>query len=268
MFCRVFLVSCDILNPGSGYAKHRILFKQVFGILLQQCHGNWNHPCNTRGPFSGNVFFLPSFLDLWSKIVPVSHLFSLFFLKFVDLFNKCLESKSCYLTSNRYSQNLLFFPLYAFLCVICLFSLVQIGILIKSALKMNWTKKYETFQLDLFHHMIFSMVFWVLWACSSHHWYQVINERIEFFDREWSFCRQVERARLQFLYTHHLCVSTFSSHFQIFIHHRKKVHFYFIIIFVQVGLGTFLLRYLPGLLHSILMEMGISEDMYYPVCKL
>ncbi|KAI9390855.1 hypothetical protein POPTR_007G005500v4 [Populus trichocarpa] len=35
-----------------------------------------------------------------------------------------------------------------------------------------------------------------------------------------------------------------------------------------VGLGTFLLRYLPGLLHSILMEMGISEDMYYPVCKL
>jgi len=64
LFCRVFLVSCDILNPGSGYAKHRILFKQVFGILLQQCHGNWNHPCNTRGPFSGNVFFLPSFLDL------------------------------------------------------------------------------------------------------------------------------------------------------------------------------------------------------------
>jgi hypothetical protein len=125
LFCRVFLVSCDILNPGSGYAKHRILFKQVFGILLQQCHGNWNHPCNTRGPFSGNVFFLPSFLDLWSKIVPVSHPFSLFFLKFVDLFNKCLESKSCYLTSNRYSQNLLFFPLYAFLCVICLFSLVK-----------------------------------------------------------------------------------------------------------------------------------------------
>ncbi|KAJ6907001.1 hypothetical protein NC651_017621 [Populus alba x Populus x berolinensis] len=32
-----------------------------------------------------------------------------------------------------------------------------------------------------------------------------------------------------------------------------------------VGLGTFLLRYLPGLLHSILMEMGISEDMYYPL---
>ncbi|CAK7339744.1 unnamed protein product [Dovyalis caffra] len=32
-----------------------------------------------------------------------------------------------------------------------------------------------------------------------------------------------------------------------------------------VGLGTFLLRYLPGLLYSILMEMGISEDMYYPV---
>lgn len=33
----------------------------------------------------------------------------------------------------------------------------------------------------------------------------------------------------------------------------------------HVGLGTFLFRYLPGLLHSILMEMGISEDMYYPL---
>ncbi|KAJ6379030.1 hypothetical protein OIU78_029117 [Salix suchowensis] len=32
-----------------------------------------------------------------------------------------------------------------------------------------------------------------------------------------------------------------------------------------VGLGTFLLRYLPGLLHSILMEMGLGEDMYYPL---
>uniref|UniRef100_A0A3N7FX70 Uncharacterized protein n=1 Tax=Populus trichocarpa TaxID=3694 RepID=A0A3N7FX70_POPTR len=32
----------------------------------------------------------------------------------------------------------------------------------------------------------------------------------------------------------------------------------------QVGLGTFLFRYLPGLLHSILMEMGISKDMHYP----
>lgn len=36
---------------------------------------------------------------------------------------------------------------------------------------------------------------------------------------------------------------------------------------MQVGLGSFLLRYLPGLLHSILSEMGVSEDMYYPVCK-
>ncbi|KAG6663088.1 nuclear envelope integral membrane protein 1 isoform X3 [Carya illinoinensis] len=32
-----------------------------------------------------------------------------------------------------------------------------------------------------------------------------------------------------------------------------------------VGLGSFLLRYLPGLCHSILMEIGISEDMYYPL---
>lgn len=35
-----------------------------------------------------------------------------------------------------------------------------------------------------------------------------------------------------------------------------------------VSLGTFLFRYLPGLLLSILMEMGISKDKHYPVCKL
>lgn len=38
--------------------------------------------------------------------------------------------------------------------------------------------------------------------------------------------------------------------------------------FSQVGLGSFLLRYLPGLLRTILTEIGISEDMYNPVCKL
>ncbi|KAF5451243.1 hypothetical protein F2P56_026363 [Juglans regia] len=32
-----------------------------------------------------------------------------------------------------------------------------------------------------------------------------------------------------------------------------------------VGLGSFLLRYLPGLCRSILMEIGINEDMYYPL---
>ncbi|KAL6339097.1 hypothetical protein AAG906_024248 [Vitis piasezkii] len=32
-----------------------------------------------------------------------------------------------------------------------------------------------------------------------------------------------------------------------------------------VGLGSFFLRYLPGLLHSILVEIGISEDMYNPL---
>lgn len=37
--------------------------------------------------------------------------------------------------------------------------------------------------------------------------------------------------------------------------------------FCQVGLGSFFLRYLPGLCRTILMEIGISEDMYYPVCK-
>ncbi|XP_022775097.1 uncharacterized protein LOC111317047 isoform X2 [Durio zibethinus] len=33
----------------------------------------------------------------------------------------------------------------------------------------------------------------------------------------------------------------------------------------MVGLGSFLLHYLPRLLHSILSEMGISEDMYNPL---
>ncbi|CAL1380883.1 unnamed protein product [Linum trigynum] len=32
-----------------------------------------------------------------------------------------------------------------------------------------------------------------------------------------------------------------------------------------VGLGSFLLQYLPGLLHTLLLEMGISEDMYFPL---
>ncbi|XVF15412.1 hypothetical protein REPUB_Repub09cG0150900 [Reevesia pubescens] len=33
----------------------------------------------------------------------------------------------------------------------------------------------------------------------------------------------------------------------------------------MVGLGSFLLRYLPGLLRSVLSEMGITEDMYNPL---
>ncbi|XP_031388266.1 uncharacterized protein LOC116201252 isoform X2 [Punica granatum] len=32
-----------------------------------------------------------------------------------------------------------------------------------------------------------------------------------------------------------------------------------------IGLGSFLLHYLPGLLRTILVEMGISEDMYNPL---
>ncbi|KAF8410241.1 hypothetical protein HHK36_002765 [Tetracentron sinense] len=32
-----------------------------------------------------------------------------------------------------------------------------------------------------------------------------------------------------------------------------------------IGVGSFLLRYLPGLLRSVLVEIGISEDMYNPV---
>ncbi|EYU44506.1 hypothetical protein ABFS82_08G059200 [Erythranthe guttata] len=32
-----------------------------------------------------------------------------------------------------------------------------------------------------------------------------------------------------------------------------------------VGLGSFLLRYLPGLLRSLLVEIGLSEDMYNPL---
>ncbi|KAM7262715.1 hypothetical protein ACFE04_000398 [Oxalis oulophora] len=36
----------------------------------------------------------------------------------------------------------------------------------------------------------------------------------------------------------------------------------------MVGLGSFLLQYVPGLIRSVLVEIGISEDMYNPVCKL
>ncbi|XP_059594625.1 uncharacterized protein LOC104878704 isoform X2 [Vitis vinifera] len=38
-----------------------------------------------------------------------------------------------------------------------------------------------------------------------------------------------------------------------------------LMVLFQVGLGSFFLRYLPGLLHSILVEIGISEDMYNPL---
>ncbi|KAK6923159.1 NEMP family [Dillenia turbinata] len=39
-----------------------------------------------------------------------------------------------------------------------------------------------------------------------------------------------------------------------------------LMVLFQIGLGTVLLSYLPRLLHSVLMDLGISEDMYYPVC--
>ncbi|KAL2906508.1 Nuclear envelope integral membrane protein 2 [Bienertia sinuspersici] len=36
---------------------------------------------------------------------------------------------------------------------------------------------------------------------------------------------------------------------------------------IQIGVGSFFLSYLPRLLHTMLTEMGVSEDMYNPVCK-
>ncbi|KAF5197955.1 transmembrane protein, partial [Thalictrum thalictroides] len=35
-----------------------------------------------------------------------------------------------------------------------------------------------------------------------------------------------------------------------------------------VGVGSFMLRYVPGLLHSLLVEIGISDDMYTPLVSL
>ncbi|KAI3953310.1 hypothetical protein MKX01_042305 [Papaver californicum] len=35
-----------------------------------------------------------------------------------------------------------------------------------------------------------------------------------------------------------------------------------------VGMGSFLLRYLPGLLKSLLVEIGVSEDMYNPLAMV
>ncbi|KAJ1414551.1 NEMP family [Sesbania bispinosa] len=37
---------------------------------------------------------------------------------------------------------------------------------------------------------------------------------------------------------------------------------------ITVGFGTFLLQYIPGLVCSLLTELGIDEDMYYPVSWL
>ena len=57
-----------------------------------------------------------------------------------------------------------------------------------------------------------------------------------------------------FMYSFLVCVD-FSFHVQFFIHHQKKVHFYFMMAVVQVGLGTFLIRYLPGLLSDALLAL-------------
>jgi len=35
----------------------------------------------------------------------------------------------------------------------------------------------------------------------------------------------------------------------------------------QVGMTTYFLHYLSGLLRSVLVEIGITEDMHNPVCK-
>ncbi|KAF7128906.1 hypothetical protein RHSIM_Rhsim10G0099000 [Rhododendron simsii] len=37
------------------------------------------------------------------------------------------------------------------------------------------------------------------------------------------------------------------------------------LLLLYVGLGSFFLRYLPGLLRSVLVDLGISDDMYYPL---
>lgn len=54
-FCRIFSISCNIFYSGHSHDELGFLSKQVIGILLQQCNGNWGHPCNIDGPFSGNV---------------------------------------------------------------------------------------------------------------------------------------------------------------------------------------------------------------------
>lgn len=84
-------------------------------------------------------------------------------------------------------------------------------------------------------------------------------------DREWSFFQRVERARSLFLFTHLLWVSSLNSLYSLCFAWNWFVS---ISLFYQVGLGTFLLGYLSGLLRAVLTEIGINEDMYNPVCKL
>ncbi|XP_042028245.1 uncharacterized protein LOC121775261 [Salvia splendens] len=45
----------------------------------------------------------------------------------------------------------------------------------------------------------------------------------------------------------------------------RKGSFAIILYSSFVGMGTFLLGYVPRLLHSLLVEIGLSEDMYYPL---
>ena len=68
-----------------------------------------------------------------------------------------------------------------------------------------------------------------------------------------------------FMYPFLVCLDFLIS-LSVFYSPSKEGSFLFMIVVVQVSLGTFLLRYLLGLLHLILT--GISEDMHYLVCKL
>lgn len=82
--------------------------------------------------------------------------------------------------------------------------------------------------------------------------------------RGWSFFQLVEKAHLQYFCTPPLYVN---SHVTPFYWLLLCAIITSSVYSIQLGVGTFLLRYVPRLLRSLLVEIGLSEDMYDPVCK-
>lgn len=66
-----------------------------------------------------------------------------------------------------------------------------------------------------------------------------------------------------FLYSSMVRVVSFLTSFVVFIEHVLNKAF----LSSQIGVGGYFLQYIRGLIQDLLMQIGISEDLYIPVCK-
>lgn len=65
LFCRIFLISRNMFNPGHSFDERRVLSKQVISVLLWKCNLNRSHPCNIDDTFSGNIVFISFTINNW-----------------------------------------------------------------------------------------------------------------------------------------------------------------------------------------------------------